>query len=112
VRRNICHLVIRLPILVRRSHSTGRGGLANVTNAHTPGIEVVHHQDGGIQSSGRGGAGNIRDRSTSREPGNCSTSRERITQIWNKVTHPHPHQHVHVEDPDAIQEAPEKEGGD
>jgi hypothetical protein len=92
------------------SHSTGRGGLANVTHAHGPGIEVVHHHDAPFESSGRGGAGNIRDRSTSREPGGRNTSRERISNIWNKVTHTHPH--VPTQDPDAIQEAPDKEGGE
>jgi len=91
-------------------HSTGRGGLANLTNAHGPGIEVVHHHDAPFESSGRGGAGNIRDRSTSREPGGRSTSREKISEIWNKVTHTHPHVPTH--DPDAIQEVPDKEGGE
>ena len=50
-------------------HSTGRGGLANVTSAPTPPTEsvpahVVH--PGEMVSTGRGGAGNIRDRSRSR----------------------------------------------
>jgi len=95
---------------VRYSHSTGRGGLANVTNAHGPSIEVVHHHEAPFESSGRGGAGNIRDRSTSREPGARNTSKERISHIWNKVTHTHPHVPIH--DPDVIQEAPGKEGGE
>jgi len=91
-------------------HSTGRGGVANMTGAHGPAIEVVHHSESHFQSSGRGGAGNIRDRSTSREPGSRGTSMERISHIWNKVTHPYPH--GHTEDPDSIKETPEKEGGE
>lgn len=91
-------------------HSTGRGGAANLTDAHGPSIEVVHHHDAPFESSGRGGAGNIRDRSVSREPGSRSLSREKssIAHLWNKVTHPRPH--VHTEDPNAIPEAPGKEG--
>lgn len=92
-------------------HSTGRGGLANITHAHGPNVEVVHHHEGLFESSGRGGAGNIRDRSTSREPGRRSSSKEHpIAHLWNKVTHTHPH--VSTEDPDSIQEAPDKEGGE
>jgi len=84
-------------------HSTGRGGLANVTSAHGPGIEKVQHLDVPFVSSGRGGAGNIRSRSASREPGSRNPSKEKHTvgQIWNKVIHPH----SHTPDPDAIQEA-------
>jgi hypothetical protein len=91
-------------------HSTGRGGAANLTHTHGPSVEVVHHNEAPFQSSGRGGAGNIRDRSVSREPGSRSSSWEKhpITHLWNKVTHPPPH--PHTEDPEAIQEAPGKEG--
>jgi len=47
-------------------HSTGRGGLANVTAAQNPGVE--HHVNVGANySSGRGGVGNIRNSSASRE---------------------------------------------
>ncbi|KAI5117022.1 hypothetical protein M0805_000006 [Coniferiporia weirii] len=63
-------------------HSTGRGGRANVTalpspppEAHTTG-NGNGGADGGVFSMGRGGAGNIRDRSASRGPG-LSGSRER-----------------------------------
>lgn len=55
-----------------RSHSTGRGGLANLTEKHTPGVEGVPHtsgvNEGDYVSQGRGGAGNIHARSPSREP--------------------------------------------
>ena len=54
------------------SHSTGRGGLANLTEKHTPGVEGVPYQsnanEGDYVSQGRGGAGNIRARSRSKEP--------------------------------------------
>jgi len=82
-------------------HSTGRGGVANVNLGPGPGVEHVEHQEGLITSSGRGGAGNIRDRSTSREPGSRNASKERhpISGLLHKL---HPHQHV--ADPNAIKE--------
>jgi hypothetical protein len=100
--------------LIHYSHSTGRGGAANLTAAHGPSVEVVQHHEAPFESSGRGGAGNIRDRSRSREPASRSASKDKnpITHLWNKATHPHPHQHVHTEDPNAIPEAPGKEGGE
>ena len=70
-----------LPLILDfRRHSTGRGGAANITPLHAPNIEGVppptaaHHQahlhhGQEFYSSGRGGAGNIRSRSQSREPG-------------------------------------------
>ncbi|KAL5524906.1 hypothetical protein ACEPAF_8775 [Sanghuangporus sanghuang] len=63
-------------------HSTGRGGLANVTSFTSPPVEHLHegHEEGegtGIVSYGRGGAGNIRDRSASRGGGPRSASRGR-----------------------------------
>ncbi|KAL5510998.1 hypothetical protein ACEPAG_3717 [Sanghuangporus baumii] len=63
-------------------HSTGRGGLANVTTLSSPPVEVIHegHEEGegsGIVSYGRGGAGNIRDRSASRGGVPRSASRGR-----------------------------------
>jgi len=49
--------------------STGRGGLANITDLKTPDIEppvhVVHPEHERV-STGRGGVGNIRDRSQSK----------------------------------------------
>jgi len=93
------------------THSTGRGGIANLTDAHGPRIEVVRHHEAPFESSGRGGAGNIRDRSVSREPGSRNPSKDKhnISQLWNKVTHPHTHV---LEDPDSIQEAPGNEGAE
>jgi len=91
-------------------HSTGRGGIANVTTAHGPGIEKVQHLEAPFQSSGRGGAGNIRSRSASREPGSRNPSKDKhpVSHLWNKISHPHPH--GHSPDPAAIQEVPGKEG--
>jgi hypothetical protein len=42
------------------SHSTGRGGFANITESHEPDVErpsAAH--TAAFRSSGRGGAGNI-----------------------------------------------------
>jgi len=47
-------------------HSTGRGGVANVTNLSEPPVEHHPHGHGLAESSGRGGAGNIRDHSANR----------------------------------------------
>lgn len=102
---------ISMLISMSFSHSTGRGGLANVTASQGPAIEVHAHTDAPFESSGRGGAGNIRSRSVSREPGSRNPSKDRhgnpIAHIWNKVTHPHGHN----QDSNAIQEAPGKEDG-
>jgi len=51
-------------------HSTGRGGLANITSLRSPSVESPHpHEHVGpepeLVSVGRGGAGNIRSRSRS-----------------------------------------------
>jgi hypothetical protein len=72
-------------------HSTGRGGAANLTAAHGPDVERVSHHQGHFESSGRGGVGNIRDRSTSREPGPRATSKEKhgIAAVFDKIAHPH-----------------------
>ncbi|KAH7921659.1 hypothetical protein BV22DRAFT_1107076 [Leucogyrophana mollusca] len=75
-------------------HSTGRGGVANLTMAPGPDIEgPFHHARSEFESSGRGGAGNIRSRSGSRDPSGRAPSREKhgIAALWNKVSHPQPH---------------------
>jgi len=74
-------------------HSTGRGGAANLTTVHSPDVERVVHRHSGFESSGRGGAGNIRSRSVSRDPSERSTSRDAkekhgIAALWSKVSHP------------------------
>lgn len=74
-------------------HSIGRGGAANLTSVHSPDVERVVHRHSGFESSGRGGAGNIRSRSASRDPSGRTPSRDtrekhRITALWNKVSHP------------------------
>ncbi|KAF8837991.1 hypothetical protein BDN67DRAFT_1024804 [Paxillus ammoniavirescens] len=71
-------------------HSTGRGGVANLTPSHEPDIERVSHHLGDFESSGRGGAGNIRSRSASRDPGARASSKEKhgIAALWNKISHP------------------------
>ncbi|KAF8989133.1 hypothetical protein BDQ17DRAFT_1434668 [Cyathus striatus] len=47
-------------------HSTGRGGAANLTSVHNPGVEHVLYIPGERESTGRGGVGNIKSRSASR----------------------------------------------
>ncbi|KAG2152775.1 hypothetical protein DEU56DRAFT_907952 [Suillus clintonianus] len=74
-------------------HSTGRGGAANLTNVHSPDIERVVHRHGEFESSGRGGVGNIRSRSASRDPSGRAPSRDTkekhgIAALWSKVSHP------------------------
>lgn len=74
-------------------HSTGRGGVANLANVHSPDIERVVHRHGEFESSGRGGAGNIRSRSASRDPSGRTPSRDTkekhgISALWSKVSHP------------------------
>jgi len=52
-----------------RTHSTGRGGYANITDLRSPDLEPpVHitHPEHERVSTGRGGVGNIRDRSQSK----------------------------------------------
>jgi len=54
---------------IPHSHSTGRGGYANITELRSPDIEPpihVPHPDHERVSTGRGGVGNIRDRSQSK----------------------------------------------
>jgi hypothetical protein len=67
-----------------------------MTENHT-GIEEVDHHLQDVTSSGRGGAGNIRSRSASREAHNRGTSKERnsLGHLIDKVTHPHGHGHGH-----------------
>ncbi|KAG0696062.1 hypothetical protein DFH29DRAFT_240084 [Suillus ampliporus] len=74
-------------------HSIGRGGAANLTNVHSPDIERVAHHQSDFESSGRGGAGNIRSRSASRDPSGRTLSRDAkekhgIAALWSKVSHP------------------------
>ena len=58
----------------------------------SPGTEHAHHASG-FESSGRGGSGNIRSRSVSRDPNGRTPSRDPkekhgIAALWNKVSHP------------------------
>lgn len=69
------------------SHSPGSGADRN-----SPDIEHLHRHSG-FESSGRGGAGNIRSRSVSRDPNGRTLSRDPkekhgIAALWNKVSHP------------------------
>ncbi|KAJ7087483.1 hypothetical protein C8R44DRAFT_893190 [Mycena epipterygia] len=92
------------------SHSTGRGGLANLTFAHIPPQDAPLHVPGTYESTGRGGVGNMsrsRERgsvergSLERERASGEGSRERgekeekggIAGLWNRM-HPHPHGHA------------------
>ena len=63
-------------------HSTGRGGLANVTSLPAPPPDAHVTQHGGAYATGRGGAGNIRDRSASRD-----TSRSRVREDHHHHSH-------------------------
>ncbi|KAI0088774.1 hypothetical protein BDY19DRAFT_993611 [Irpex rosettiformis] len=87
-------------------HSTGRGGVGNIQQGadgvesidETEAYRVTHDPEGipapeahghlqlDFESSGRGGAGNIRSRSTSRD-GPRSVSRDKLSKMWQKVTH-------------------------
>jgi len=49
----------------REIHSTGRGGIANMSTSPPPAIERYQHVPGGFESTGRGGDGNIKERSKS-----------------------------------------------
>ncbi|OAX31583.1 hypothetical protein K503DRAFT_703520 [Rhizopogon vinicolor AM-OR11-026] len=67
-------------------HSTARG-----TNTNSPDHDIHRHLD--VVSSGRGGAGNIRSRSASRDPNGRTSSRDPkekhgIAALWSKVSHP------------------------
>jgi len=85
--------------LYPNSHSTGRGGVANLTDAHGPDVEHVHHHTGEYESSGRGGSGNIRSPSQPRAPGSRDPSKEKphghghggVAALWNKMAHPGSH---------------------
>lgn len=70
-------------------HSTGRGGLANMSHSPSPGVEghrATIDSHIGFESTGRGGAGNMKERSGSREP--RSQSRGRVAEILHRVVHP------------------------
>jgi hypothetical protein len=76
--------------MLPHSHSTGRGGAANLTSAAGPAVEHHPHEHGEYLSAGRGGAGNIvKDRSVSRDPEQRSKSKEGhgITGFLKKVGH-------------------------
>ncbi|KIK82158.1 hypothetical protein PAXRUDRAFT_154419 [Paxillus rubicundulus Ve08.2h10] len=90
-------------------HSTGRGGFANLTGSHEPDIERVSHHLGDFESSGLGGAGNIRSRSASRDPGARASSKEKhgIAALWNKISHPQQSPHGSSEQGRASDEAGE-----
>lgn len=71
-------------------HSTGRGGLANLTGVQSPPPERLEHQPGEYETTGRGGVGNFRSRSSSRDASSPrSPSGDRIMRMWQKVTHQH-----------------------
>ena len=75
------------------SHSTGRGGRANLTNLHSPPLEASSPHPHDYETTGRGGVGNmVRSRSGSREPRSRSASRggsrdraSSLARILNKV---------------------------
>ncbi|KAK7470401.1 hypothetical protein VKT23_001828 [Stygiomarasmius scandens] len=74
-------------------HSTGRGGLANHANSPAPGIEhQLPHQQSDFVSTGRGGRGNLvdRSRSASRDPQHRSSSKDKeggVAGLFHKIGH-------------------------
>ncbi|KAJ8592585.1 hypothetical protein M405DRAFT_888485 [Rhizopogon salebrosus TDB-379] len=67
-------------------HPPGMG-----TDANPPDLDA--HRHSAFESSGRGGAGNIRTRSVSRDPNGRTPSRDAkekhgIAALWSKVSHP------------------------
>ena len=65
-------MLLTLPstlLLRTHSHSTGRGGRANLTSLPSPPLEATPAHAHEYEATGRGGAGNIRSRSASRGPG-------------------------------------------
>ena len=72
------------------SHSTGRGGRANITALNSPPLEPSSPHPNEYETTGRGGRGNmVRSRSASREPRSRSGSRVRdssgLARILGKV---------------------------
>ena len=83
----------KIMIMYLFRHSTGRGGVANLTPGAVPYIEVPMNshatQEHEYQSTGRGGVGNIADRSRSREPRdpNNKDHGNGLTGFLHRVTH-------------------------
>ncbi|CAK5274061.1 unnamed protein product [Mycena citricolor] len=73
----------RTPGAAEGIHSTGRGGLANLTASPSPAPDTIVHHPGVYESSGRGGAGNIRDRSSSASR-ERSASKDRVAAAAEK----------------------------
>ncbi|KAI9447135.1 hypothetical protein BJY52DRAFT_1420490 [Lactarius psammicola] len=85
-------------------HSIGRGGLANLTPGELPHIDnpvnphgvnhphATHKHE--YESTGRGGVGNISDRSRSREPRDPSNEHG-VTGFLHRVTHTGTHKGEH-----------------
>jgi len=63
-----------------------------MSHSPSPGVEGYRASVAGnaspFESTGRGGAGNMRDRSESREPAARSQSRGRMADILHRVAHP------------------------
>ncbi|THV08320.1 hypothetical protein K435DRAFT_847197 [Dendrothele bispora CBS 962.96] len=75
-------------------HSTGRGGFANHVHSPPPGVEHHYppHQQSDFVSTGRGGRGNLvdRSRSASRDPQHRSPSKDKeggVTGLLHKIGH-------------------------
>ncbi|KAI6127845.1 hypothetical protein EDD16DRAFT_1855618 [Pisolithus croceorrhizus] len=73
-------------------HSTGCGGVANLTDTNEPEVEPTHHHahHGEYLSSGRGGAGNIRSSSQSR-PSADGGQRSGVSGLLNRAVNPSHH---------------------
>ncbi|KZP20938.1 hypothetical protein FIBSPDRAFT_931954 [Athelia psychrophila] len=103
-------------------HSAGRGGLANLAPGPQDDLEGHRHHPKGqshLESSGRGGAGNILHRSREGRGGSRDRegkdqdagagavragSRERLGKMWNNLKHHGHGGHQHHEDHESIQE--------
>jgi len=60
---------------------------------------AMHADTAGYESSGRGGAGNIHERSRSREPAEEHKAGGGFGGLLHKVTHPLEHHHHHHQEP-------------
>jgi hypothetical protein len=76
----------RLHALPEAVHSSGRGGRANIIHSPDPGVEHHSPQHLGFESSGRGGAGNIKERSRSTDREGTSGDPGKLAGLWNKMT--------------------------
>lgn len=74
-----------------------------MTDLQSPSLETPPHHLVEFETTGRGGVGNIvRSRSHSRDPDGRSTSRDRISKVWQKITHQRTPQEKDIQEESAI----------